>query len=992
MADKLAEFGNLLKDDFKSEPDSRNREKIESFLTKIKKSYVQLLEDNVRMSRMFSALRATINMPELILDQNWDIVGYSNNFILLHDNIKEYTEERKNLREFLKKGDFGKIQNYLKKIKRLKKLPYDKGRRWKLRYKGPNAEDMIDETWTVRSSCNKKRWQIVSDNGTLKIRHRPYSRNTKECFLMYKDGLGGLDEDIKVCCKVKTSRKEEEIRGMSVVFSGAAGKEVTNPGFIGYAACVGANFNREGHIQRHDACIATVPEVLAADTEYLIEFEKTGGRLTRKMKNLETCQEMPPLEVIDADVYYPEKNCVGFTTCSSAFEIYDIEIYTRKSMFSIEQFKIPFDVEVEINDEKLDGRIFKVKLGKDCHEDQAKNMLMFDDITDSKKAEEALIFERSQLLSIFESIDEIIYVQDPKSHKILYANRFMKDLLGSDPVNNFCYKAILNLDRPCDNCKNKMILKNKDRPVRLESYNFALDKYYNVNKQIIKWPDGRDVRLQLAIDITSHKRAEEALIKTNTLLDKTLKSLDEGVYLVDLADHKIVDCNSTLEKLFGYKRDEVVGQNVGILHVNQEMFNSFSRRLYLALDIGGVFNAEYRMKRKNGEVFISDHTITEICDDSGNRSVLVGVIRDITERKKAEEALRESEKKYHSLFDNMLSAFSYHKILFDQENNPVGSVILEVNDAWEKITGLKREEVLGKSVKDLFSGIVDRDYDWYGIVRKVVLKGEKIKFDHYNQSRDKWFSYSYYSPNKGYLAVVFEDITERKKTQRELEKSQEQLRNLTAYLRGVREEERTRISREIHDELGQLLTALQIDVSLLGAKLNKNQDTLKEQARSMSNSIETAVETVQRIARDLRPGLLDELGLVAAIEWETEKFGERTGTECKVHLDLEDDGLDRNLSTNAFRIFQEALTNVARHAGASELKIGLKEVKNELILQIVDNGRGIPEEKISDPHSFGLIGVQERARFLGGKVDISGVRNGGTTVIVSIPIRRLESV
>ncbi|MFC1537649.1 PAS domain S-box protein, partial [Gemmatimonadota bacterium] len=747
-------------------------------------------------------------------------------------------------------------------------------------------------------------------------------------------------------------------------------------------------------------------------------------------------------------------------------------------------------------------------------------LVIAQDITESKQAEESLRFERSELLSIFESIDEIVYVMDLKDYKILYANRFIREFLGRDPVGGFCFKEIKNLDRPCDNCNNEILLKNKSKTIKLEIYNSALDRYYKVTQRIIKWPDSRDVRLQIAIDITSHKRAEEDLIKTNTLLEKTLKSLDEGVFLVDAADHKIIDCNSTFEKLFGYKRDEVIGQSMEILHADQEMFYSFSQRLYSVLDIDGVFNTEYRMKRKNGEVFISEHTITEICDDSGNRSTLVGVIRDITERKRAEEALhdsrhmlqtvldsipaavfwkdldsiylggnqtfleaaglnsseevvgksdyelpwdkeqadsfleddrgvmgsgipkyniienfliadgthewvktnkvpllnmegitvgvlgtyeiiterkqaeealKESEEKYRSLFDNMLSAFSYHKILFDQENNTVDSVILEVNDAWGKITGLKREEVLGKSVTDLFSEIFDRDYDWYGIVRKVVLKGEKIKFDHYVKSRDQWFSYSYYSPKKGYLAVIFEDITERKKTQRELERSQEQLRNLTAYLREVREEERTRISREIHDELGQLLTALQIDVSLLGAKLNKDQDSLKEDVKLMSNSIVTAVETVQRIARDLRPGLLDELGLVAAIEWETEKFGERTGTVCKIFIDLEDADLDRNLSTNVFRIFQEALTNVSRHAGASQLKIVLKEVKNELILQIVDNGRGIPEEKISDPHSFGLIGVKERARFLGGRVDVSGIRNKGTSVIASIPIMRLES-
>jgi PAS domain S-box-containing protein len=736
------------------------------------------------------------------------------------------------------------------------------------------------------------------------------------------------------------------------------------------------------------------------------------------------------------------------------------------------------------------------------------------DITESKQAEDSLKFERSQLLSIFENIEAMVYVLDPKTHKIIYANRFMREFLGKDPVGEFCFKEIKNLDRPCDSCKNKIILKNKSKPIKLETYNSVLDKYFSITQRIIKWPDSRDVRLQIAIDITERKQAEKALKESEEKYRSLFDTAPIGIGLTT-SDGRILDFNENFSKITGYSPEELCN-----VHVNNMYKNPEERKKILELlqKNGLVRNYEVELRRKDNSTYYSNLNITPIT--MGNNNVLVTVCEDITERKRAEEALhdsrhmlqtvldsipaavfwkdldsiylggnqnfleaaglnsseevvgksdyelpwdkeqadsfleddrgvmesgipkyniiedfhiadgthewvktnkvpllnmegitvgvlgtyeiiterkqaeealKESEKKYRFLFDNMLSAFSYHKILFDQENNPVSSVILEVNDAWGKITGLKREEVLGKSVTDLFSEIFDRDYDWYGIVRKVVLKGEKIKFDHYMKSRDQWFSYSYYSPKKGYLAVVFEDITERKKVQRELERSQEQLRNLTAYLREVREEERTRISREIHDELGQLLTALSIDVSLLGAKFNKDQDSLKEDVKLILNSIVTAVETVQRIARDLRPGLLDELGLVAAIEWETEKFGERIGIECKVHLDIEDDDLDRNLSTNVFRIFQEALTNVARHAGASELKIGLQEVKNELILRVVDNGRGIPEEKISDPHSFGLMGVQERARFLGGRVDISGIRNKGTSVILSIPIMRLES-
>jgi len=233
---------------------------------------------------------------------------------------------------------------------------------------------------------------------------------------------------------------------------------------------------------------------------------------------------------------------------------------------------------------------------------------------------------------------------------------------------------------------------------------------------------------------------------------------------------------------------------------------------------------------------------------------------------------------------------------------------------------------------------------------------------------------------------IIRDIAKRKRAEEELKSSREQLRNLSAHLQSVREEEGKHIAREIHDELGQALTALKMDISWLNHRLTKDQKSLLEKTESMSRLVDMTIQTVQRILTELRPGLLDDLGLAAAVEWQAEEFQKRTGIKCEISSAPEDIILDQDRSTAIFRIFQETLTNVVRHANATRVKVSLKEKAGKSELKVKDNGRGITKEQISDNRSFGLIGIRERVYLFGGEVKISGIRNKGTTLTVSIPL------
>ncbi len=228
--------------------------------------------------------------------------------------------------------------------------------------------------------------------------------------------------------------------------------------------------------------------------------------------------------------------------------------------------------------------------------------------------------------------------------------------------------------------------------------------------------------------------------------------------------------------------------------------------------------------------------------------------------------------------------------------------------------------------------------------------------------------------------------TERDRAEREIRNSREQLRNLSAHLQSVREEERTRMAREIHDELGQGLTALKMDVSWLNRRFLEEDAAFKKKLTSMEEVIDRTIQTVQKLSGELRPGILDDLGLAAAIEWQAEEFQNRTGIECEVSLSPEETVLNREQSTTMFRIFQETLTNVIRHARATKVEVRLEERTGSIVLEVTDNGRGITEAEISDPKSFGLVGMRERVDFIGGEVTIVGFPGKGTRITVTLPL------
>jgi PAS domain S-box-containing protein len=355
-------------------------------------------------------------------------------------------------------------------------------------------------------------------------------------------------------------------------------------------------------------------------------------------------------------------------------------------------------------------------------------------------------------------------------------------------------------------------------------------------------------------------------------------------------------------------------------------------------------------------------------------------------RKKIEQTLRESEQKYRDFYEN--APDMYNSVDKD-------GIIIDCNETGATMLGYRKEEIIGRPITDFYT-----DESKITYAREFpTMKNNRV---HHNIEREfVRKDGTTFSANlnifieideKGELLrtkTIARDLTERKRVE-ELRKSQEQLRNLSAYLESAREEERKNIAREIHDELGMALSTLKLDLSWLRNYVEHeyhslDTNLLAEKTQTMTDDVKTTIKTVQRISSQLRPGVLDNLGIAAAIQWQAGEFQNRTGIDCKTCID-EHILLDQSSSIALFRIFQETLTNIMRYAEATKVEIGMRKKDGSLEFEVKDNGRGITEEQIKDPTAFGLIGMKERARYLGGNVRINGLPDKGTTVQVTIPL------
>jgi len=495
-----------------------------------------------------------------------------------------------------------------------------------------------------------------------------------------------------------------------------------------------------------------------------------------------------------------------------------------------------------------------------------------------------------------------------------------------------------------------------------------------------------------------------------------------------------------------------------------------------------------------------------------NKDELITKIEIVLSRHNLYSKLQESEEKFRSLFANMINGLAFHKIVTDDDGEAVDYIFLAINDAFEELTGLKRDDVIGKRITEVLPGIENDPTGWIEKYGEVALTGKSTRFESYSELLKKWFSINAYCPQKGYFATIFDDITERiltenkiaesrnlykslvetsidgivltdldgkciycnqrqadllgynncdeligadgfkfiapehkdrvaktflrlntekfiegvvydiikkdgtrliaefsvqtifneekcpqrfmvlmrditerKRIEDALAKSHEELRNLTIYNDAKMEEERKKIAREIHDGLGQLLTGLKLNLSLFSKNYSSNQKT-SEKLDDMKKIIDSGIDLVRDISKELRPVVLDDLGIIAVMQMRLNDFESDTGIKSEFFCNSEDIVLDADLGLSIYRIFLEILTNIIRHANAQKVSVKFQKQKSQIVLEVTDDGAGISEEQISSSLSFGLIGIGERLNTWHGAMKIEGIPGKGTTIIIKIPI------
>jgi PAS domain S-box-containing protein len=356
----------------------------------------------------------------------------------------------------------------------------------------------------------------------------------------------------------------------------------------------------------------------------------------------------------------------------------------------------------------------------------------------------------------------------------------------------------------------------------------------------------------------------------------------------------------------------------------------------------------------------------------------IAYILDISDLKRVEHALRASEERYRMLFEVESDAI----LLVDCETGR----LIDANTAAVAMYGYSRVELLHLKHSDVSDDPQLTEEAIAGNVTLVPVRRHRKK-DGTVFPVEIAGAYFENQGRKVHVAAI-RDITLRQQAEETLVRLSENLRSLTERLQTVQELERLAIARDIHDEIGQQLTALKLDIAWLRHRISADRNELGERLDDMGSNIDLLIGCVQRIAADLRPPLLDNLGLAAAIGWQVSEFTRRSGIECITMLNEDADPSDPQTATAIVRIVQEALTNVIRHSEATEVSISLCRNDGGLLLEISDNGRGVGEEEIAAHDAYGLIGMQERARICHGELTITGSPGCGTRLRLTIPIKK----
>jgi PAS domain S-box-containing protein len=597
------------------------------------------------------------------------------------------------------------------------------------------------------------------------------------------------------------------------------------------------------------------------------------------------------------------------------------------------------------------------------------------DVTDRKRFEAALRESEERYRDLVEHSHELICTHDLDG-LVLSANRAATDALGYDHDQVVGKKSIRDILAPevrhqFDEYMAKLRSEGATKGIMLvetSSGERRVWEYYNsLRTEGVATPIVRG----MARDITEQRRAKEALQLFRNLIDQS----NDAIEVIDPITYRFLDCNESAYRSLGYTREEFL--SLTIFDIDPLVDSGSIARQEMEMKESGFATLESLHLRKDGTTFPVEVNVKLVRLE---RDYRLAVVRDITSRKRAEEALRASEERYRELFENAKDALYVHDL---------SGRYVSLNRAAEELTGFSRDEIIGKHFSNF---VVPRDL-------KHVRRNLCTKLD---EERETSYEIELLTKDRRRVPVevvsrlIYEngepigvqgtarDITERRR-------AQEALQMYSRRLIEAQEAERQSLARELHDEIGQVLTAVRINLQAV-QNTHREDGSLPELEESIV-IVDEALGRIHELCLELRPSLLDNLGLAAALRWYVDRYRERTGIVAEVVNGFEGRGrLPQELETQCFRIAQEALTNVARHARATRVSIQVKCAAEKLVLTIIDNGIGFDTENLlkaeSAASTLGLRGMKERALAMIGRIVIASTPGSGTQIEATFPLRR----
>ncbi len=648
---------------------------------------------------------------------------------------------------------------------------------------------------------------------------------------------------------------------------------------------------------------------------------------------------------------------------------------------------VSYDIELEFirNDNKKHGWLNAIgKVEKDNSGKIIRLIGTAQDITERKIAENKLKQAEINWRETFNSISDRICLLD-KNGTILQCNASLCDMfkLPADKLNGKkCYEVMHDCNSFIHNCPYVDMIKSGKREMNEQIiegryHAVTVDPIFNESGEI-------QGAVHIMRDITARKKAEEQLQSASLYARSLIEASLDPLVTIN-TEGKITDVNKATEKATGFIREKLIGTDFSNYFTDKEK----ARRGYQkVLKESMVRDFPLTIRHVSGKTTDVSYNAVVFRNDKGELQGVFAAACDITEMKLAEFAMKESEKKYRTLFEEavdgiaMMDSKSFilmdcNKALCnllemdkDELINKSHNIIHPAGEEFMKVTDLKKRTLNDEHI--LETKVITKK----GVIKDVEIKASTLKL------KDKKFTLG-----------IYRDVTARKIIEKQLIYSQNQLRELANHLQSVREEERKGLSRSLHDNFGQSLTGLKMGVFSLQKKLLKldelsDDNEIFGNIKSMINLIDELIILTGKLSMDLRPNVLDMLGIKAAIEWLVNDYSSKTGIEFKLNSKIDNIDLNPEHSTEVFRILQEALTNVIRHANATRVNVNISVEKNDYIIEVNDNGKGITESEISSMLSMGILSMRERAILFGGDIELSGKKGKGTILSIKIPISK----